>query len=393
MWLLCMLAACGAGSEGNPGRGGSASTGIFDESVLHEIRLTMDPEDFQSLLDDSRGDAWRSTTFQWRKTTLHDVAIRPSGESSRFPGNPKMSFKLKFNELKSGQHFEGLKRLKLAGDWGDPSFMRKRLSFWIQRRRLAAPRASHAKLFVNDQYRGVYEIDEVVDDDFAARRFGAPTGALYRARSNELSTDPYRWVGSDPAFYVPYPWDFQDGPDGEHHAELVHFLEVVTHDPAALAKVCDVDALLEFFACEAVITNTDGFLDDFSVEDHYAYFRPQTGLFHLVPWDSDNTWGSNNDSPSRSIFRFFDHSLLSALIRDTPDLRARYRQKILEILSQIPLQAVQDRVDFLYDQLRDAVDQDPFKVFTNDQFEFSRGFIKNFAAARYASLTSQAGAP
>src|SRR6185369_7983340 len=82
---------------GNGGTGGGGATSarpapaspIFDTSRVHEVVLTMSPDDWQSILDDSRGDEDRHATLTYDGVVIEDVGVRPSGETSRFPGNPK----------------------------------------------------------------------------------------------------------------------------------------------------------------------------------------------------------------------------------------------------------------------------------------------------------------
>jgi len=46
--------------------------------------------------------------------------------------------------------------------------------------------------------------------------------------------------------------------------------------------------------------------------------------------------------------------------------------------------------DAIYQQIQQAAYEDPFKMFTNPDFDWSEGYIKDFAAKRYASLQQQA---
>jgi hypothetical protein len=166
-------------------------------------------------------------------------------------------------------------------------------------------------------------------------------------------------------------------------------LRALAENPAALEQVVDMENLLTFFACSAVVTNIDGFNGGFEVEDHFQYFDPSTGKFSVLPWDPDNTFGSINDPVDRSIYAHFSNSRLSAVVRDTPALSARYKGKLLEVMAKIPLDEFNAEADRVYQQIKAAAHEDPLKLSSNGHFDFSLGYIKEFTAARYANIQQQ----
>ena len=188
---------------------GGAAASVFDESYLHDVELTMSAEDWQSIVDDSRGDEWRHATVRVDDITMSDVGVRPSGESSRIAGNPKMSIKLKFNAFRD-QQLAGLKELKLDGQYGDPSLLRQRIAYFVLGSRMPAPRQVHARVVVNGQLRGVYGLEEVWENDAIKDRFATPAGPLYRITGATTGDDPYAYKGADTALYVPFPWKPQN---------------------------------------------------------------------------------------------------------------------------------------------------------------------------------------
>ena len=57
----------------------------------------MSPDDWQSILDDSRGDEWRHATLTYDGVVVEDVGVRPVGRELALRGNPKMSIRIKFD--------------------------------------------------------------------------------------------------------------------------------------------------------------------------------------------------------------------------------------------------------------------------------------------------------
>lgn len=362
---------------------------IFDDSRLHDVELTMAPEDWQSILDDSRGDDARHATFTYDGVVVPDVAVRPSGESSRFPGNTKMSMRISFSSFPEHGRFGGLEELKLKGQWDDGSMMRDRLSSFVYRAAGFAPREAHARVVVNGELRGVYAVVQLWNRQSITEQFAEPVGPLYRIRASV--GDPYDYLGDAGSLYVPHPWEPHIDHPSVGDEVIGPFLGALAAGPARLDAVADLDSLLGYLAAGTLVMNTDGMVGDSGVEDHFQYFDPATGKFFTLPWDCDNTFGSHNEKPDRSIFSHFSHSVLTMLIRDSGDLAKRYRARVRDIITAAPAEAVQAEADRIYQQIRDAVHADPIKRTTNGAFDWSLGYIKDFISQRYAVVRAQVG--
>src|SRR4029079_12420685 len=233
-----------------------ANVAFFDEGRIHEVRLWMSDDDFTSILEDSRGDDMRNATFSIDGTVMANVGVRPSGESSRVPGNQKMSMRIEFDAFAMGKKMGGVDEIKLSGSWDAPFIVRDRLAYWVYRQVMPAPRETAAQVWVNGQPRGVFEIEEVWGKEALSSRFPDPTGPIYRLRGL-TNTDPYAYNGDDPAAYVPLPWDpvGRSMLDPAVDAVIAPALQAVATGPDGLAGVMDVDGLLTYFAVSAIVSN------------------------------------------------------------------------------------------------------------------------------------------
>ena len=286
--LACETSQSGGGVGPPPGRNQrgaaesapdqQASVAFFDDSRMHEVRLWMSDDDFTSIIEDTRGDDMRSATFSIDGVVMARVGVRPSGESSRVPGNQKMSMRIEFDAFDVGKKMGGVDEVKVSGSWDDPFIVRDRLAYWVYRQVMPAPRETAAQVWVNGQPRGVFELEEVWGKEALASRFTDASGPLYRLRGL-TNTDPYEYKGADPVAYVPLPWDpvGRSMVDPAADAVIGPALQVVAEDPARIGDVMDVDALLTYFAVSAIVSNTDGFTGPFEVDDHYQYADPATG--------------------------------------------------------------------------------------------------------------------
>ena len=93
---------------------------IFDTGRMHKVALTMSPDDWQSILDDSRGDEERHATLTYDGVVIEDVGVHPSGETSRFAGNPKMSVRIKFDAFAGRGKVRRPRRDQAQGAVGRP---------------------------------------------------------------------------------------------------------------------------------------------------------------------------------------------------------------------------------------------------------------------------------
>jgi hypothetical protein len=363
---------------------------IFDETRVHKVKLSLSPEDWRSILEDSRGDEPRLATLSLDGVVIANVGVRPSGESSRVPGNKKISMRVDFDAFDQTKKLGGFDSIKLTGSWDDPFVIRDQLAYWYYRQFMPSPREVSAELWVNGETRGAFEIEEIWSKESLKRHFADASGTLYRIRGVG-GMDPYEFVGTAPSLYVPLPWDAKGKHPPEAHIVIGEALRILKEEPARLNEALDVDNILTYFAISAILSNTDGFSSGFEVDDVYEYHDPTTGRFFMLPWDPDNTFGSINDVPTRDLFENFDMCRVTRLLKTT--LRDQYFAKLDEVMRAMPVERVHAEVDRMAGQIRQVVHGDTLKMYPTEHFEWSLGYVKEFVSARYASVRQQIAPP
>ena len=145
---------------------------FFDDSVVHDIRLSLNSKDWAALKQNYKENIYYPATLTWRDVTVSNVGIRSRGLGSRSATKPGL--RVDMDKYNIDQTFLGLKSFVLDNLTQDPSMLRERLSMaFFRRLGLPAPREAHARLFVNDQFAGVYALVETIDKGFLGRSFGA----------------------------------------------------------------------------------------------------------------------------------------------------------------------------------------------------------------------------
>src|SRR5262245_50910396 len=149
------------------------SDDLFNGNALQEVRIYINPYDWDDLRAHFLEDTYYAIEFHWifngRDIASPQVAMRSRGLGSRTPIKP--SLKIEFSRYESQYRFAGLQNLVLRGNTQDASMMHERVAMELFRRiGIPAPREAHARVFVNDAYLGLYTLVEQIDPVFLATR-------------------------------------------------------------------------------------------------------------------------------------------------------------------------------------------------------------------------------
>lgn len=277
---------------------------FFDNEQLHTIELFFPEVDFWDSLvikyfEDrsfSGSDIVpMSSAIKIDGQLLDTVGVRLKGKSA-FSNSPefKKPFKIDLNEYDTLQTYDGLKKFNLHNGACDPSFIRDLLSFDLHRQLgLKVPRVAHCKLYINDQYWGVYAMIEQIDKTFLEQNFSNKKGNLYK--NNSFSD--LHWEGADKAIYKE-TFELKTNREEDQWDTLIEFLDVLNNTPDSLfeetiQEVFDVDSYLKTMAVDVVINNWDSYLR--GGRNWYLYHNPATDLIEWIPWDYNLAWGGDFD--------------------------------------------------------------------------------------------------
>src|SRR5262249_60225190 len=151
------------------------SDALFNDAVLHEIRLNINAKDWQTLKDNYLTNDYYPCDFRWNGMAVRNVGIRSRGQASRSATKP--SLRVDFNRYTASQTLLDLKSVVLRNNATDFSGMHERISMQLYARvGLAAPRVAHARLYVNNNYQGLYSIVESLDKPFLLRNYDENEG-------------------------------------------------------------------------------------------------------------------------------------------------------------------------------------------------------------------------
>src|SRR5262245_42654364 len=274
-----------AADAGDSAPGRHPSEAIYDVSTIATYALTVSSAGWYAICNDGAkvGDQWHRADLTWTSgttsETISGVGVKRSGEGSRTMVTPKPAIRISFNEFEfaastntRGRKWHGVNRIKLDSMVGnlDKAMMRDRLAYDLFRAAGAVtPRSAYGRLYVNDVFKGLYEVEEPVRKDMLEYALGEDEGNLYslggEGWGNELpilETNNYTWRGFDPAAYIPRVWFAETNYPGGDYRDLVDLLNDINNFPAAeirprLESHINVDGFLRHLALVAVISDVD----------------------------------------------------------------------------------------------------------------------------------------
>jgi spore coat protein CotH len=376
---------------------------LFDDQQLQEIRLVVNPRDWANLKADFQSNTYYAAHFVWRDRIVKNVGIRSRGTGSRSGAKPGL--RVDFNRFDPSQHFLGLKSVVLRNNVQDASQLHERIALRLFAR-LGRPtsREAHVRLYVNDEYAGLYSVVEAVDKAFLADRFGQNDGYLYEYDYDPADT-PYRFEyrGPQPAAYSPKPFKpvtHEQDPDARPIAEMVRAIAETSDADfqRTVSAYLHLEGFVAHAAVEAFLAETDGLLGDWGMNNFYLYRFQGTLVSTVIPWDKSEAFKAG---VTASIWRNVDdgppstRNALMVRAMQQPALRGVYLDTLLwcaEIAdapdpaeSGAPGAAagwLEREIRRAADQVREAVREDRAAPFSFDEFEAEVQRLLDFARER-----------
>jgi spore coat protein H len=393
-----LFSACGGASD--PAGPSAASAGapagsgsMFTPSILHEVRVAMAATDWEALKENFRDNQYYAANVVIDGELVEQVGVRSRGEGSRSPVKP--SLKIDFNKYVKGQRFQNQKSVAVKNLTQDASMLRDYLEMAVfEGMGVAAPAYSFARLSVNGEYIGVYNLVEAIEEPFIAARLGDSGGHILNYEYG-LGTDAVMWYftdrGESPGDYTPVPFKIENDEDTFDAAPLVDFVLTANYEPdetvvAAVSKYIDPDRLLTYVATENALAERDGFVSSAGMNNFYLYQLAGSPRFVIIPWDKN---GGLYDAAWPVDFNLDANVLVRRLVADPAKMKV-YRDAVRRAASSfVNTRYLGPKIDQAYALIREAVLLDPNKPFDNGTFEDAVHGLPALLAAREADVLAQ----
>lgn len=308
---------------GNPAEGTAIESGasdpVWDPRALPVFRLTL-PDDWAAQLtaliptEDEycldRQTIAGSLVYENPQSgddESYEVTVRYRGHSA-LRGDNRYGFKLAFDDVDPDARFHDLKQVNLLGTEGDDTLLRERLAQSLMTTAgVPAPRVNHARLYINDEFQGIFPNAEEPDDQsFLDAHFDDASGHLYKIEGYCGGAADFEDKGDNPDRYDEQ-YTAKAGTLPEDAAtDIIPFVQCVDGSTDAELATCldtwtDLDEWITEMAVDAVLPDVDGLAG--AGQNFLMYADPSTAKFIVYGWDKDQAFYTDSLVDS-SIFSF-----------------------------------------------------------------------------------------
>jgi spore coat protein H len=384
--LVALLGVCSTADA-------QTTTDLFDRTTLRDLRLWVNTRDLAELHRNWQQNTYYPADMEWQGVRIRNVGIRSRGSGSRNP--TKLGLKIDFNRYVDGQKFQGLGSLVMDNLWQDPALIREATAMaLLSRMDIPTPREAFCRFFINGDYQGVYAIVEPIDSTFVKRVLGESSGNLYE----------YQWVRN---FYGEYPGDdldaykelfqpdnHEDDPDSTLYGPLRDMFRAIDGEDDAgwqerVSAYLDLHQFVKFVAIESFLSEIDGILGDWGMNNFYLYGFHNKTVHVILPWDKDESF---NDIGS-SIWQHANENVIFSRAMESAELKALF----LDVVDECAQRAAADdwlltQIETSAAQISDAAHADPLKSFSNDEYDGGIEFLRQFALQRPQLVIDQTAA-
>lgn len=333
-------------------------------------------------LEDLRSDIWSDApvpAYIEVENVTYDIDISYRGSYTR-----KFRKKSYWIDFVKPRRFSGSREIHLNAEYRDPSLIRNKLSLdFFQDIGILSPDSQHINLTRNGSNKGVYLQLESVDDLFLKKR-DLPSGPIYYAINNNANFSLMNGGKPKASLLSGYEQAVGKLSDDQY---LYEFITEINSIPLSdfyqqISEYIDIHKYLRWLAGAVCTMNNDAFTHNYAL-----YRNSETGLFEIIPWDYDATWGRKVDGG----IMLYDYvpiggkkeNTLSSLLLQAPESRKLYRNTLEEILeTKFTVEFLENRIVSLHQALRPHILLDPYKKKTIDKFDGEPEYIFEFIRDR-----------
>ena len=380
------------------------SDDFFNPEALQRIELWMHGQDWEKLKAAFQENTYYPADMTWNGVTVYNIGIRSRGLGSR--SSTKPGLRVDFDRYNNGQQFLGLKSFVLDNLTQDRTGIKETVAMrFFTRIGIRAPRETHARLYVNGAYAGLYGLVESVDKTMMGRVFGSIGDNVqndgYLFEYNYVLGSPWRFTYEGSAL-APYKARF-DIKTNETHAEsliwgpIEELVRLVNDTSSTLFEQTigprlNLPDFVRYIAGQNFIAQNDGF-NGYDGMNNFYFYRLENSTSHVfIAWDEDVAF-------LQPDFGITTRNEENVLTRKTLELPA-YQSQYFSVLSEAATSAsdwLRPEMQRQFDMIHNAMIEDTLKPYTNAEYAADRETLLAFPDARITyvrcEVAKQTGAP
>ena len=357
----------------------------FNDAFLQDevavIKIEINEGDLSFILDQENwGQSEVPARFIYETSfftdTIENIGFRLRGNTSLQAA--KKSFKVSFNSFSAGNRWKGLKKLNLNGEHNDVSLMRSKVCWDLLRDlNLPSSRSSYVRLYINDEFKGVYLNLEHIDDLFSEKRFSEGNGNLYKC------TYPanLQYEGSSAENYQIPAYELKTNTwNTDTYGDLAKFITDINLQSeneleCEIHQHFNIRDYIKSYAAEVLIGHWDGYA--YNNNNFYLYSNLSEERIEWIHYDLDNTLGIDwfgTDWSQRNIYDWmndWDERPLAELIMENEEWRNLFSNDIQSIINDyFNVSIIAEKTTYWKDLIEIYVQEDTY--YSQDYgFEYS----------------------
>lgn len=351
---------------------------LFDDTRVSAIYIHLPADSLKKMLDELVNDRYTPALFIFDdgifRDTVKNIGLRLRGNTSLYA--KKKSFKVSFNAFESGREYQGVRKLNLRGSHNDPTMIREKLFFDVWAKTGMPPRRlNFVKLYINNEYKGLYTNAEEIDKQWLKDAFDDNDGNLYKCTwpADLVYKGPgqqtYKNILHDPETRA---YELATNEKEDDYSRLVTLITAL-HQPADatfsdnIGKILNIDGVLKAFAIDVATGNWDDYF--YNKNNYYLYDNPATGRFEFITFDTDNTFGIDwlgKDWAKRNALAWHhpsDPRPLASKLLAVPAFRNRYIH-LLDSITRFIVHpdSIFPRINYLHQLIIPAAAEDSYRT-------------------------------
>ena len=274
---------------------------LFDPFAVHTLDIQFYNPNYDQVLQDRwevDDKSYELATIVFNGEMMDSVGVRYKGNSTFFftqvTGSPKYPLNIDLDLIYNDQELLGYSKVKLSNTIFDATFVRESIAYLTEGYYLPTPEVGYMNVSVNGELLGLYIAVESVNKPFLSKHFGNNGGAFFKCEPQFHFGETYYampdmvWYGNDSTAY-PYQMGYELKSDSGW-SDLLELINTLNFELENIETILNVDRALWFFAASTVMPDLDTY-NGLWMHNFYLYRNTSSGLFEVIPWDKDHTFG------------------------------------------------------------------------------------------------------
>ena len=384
---------------------------FYERGKVQEIRLQISSLNLKKMNEALPERKYVSASLIWRDIKIENIGVRYKGNSSSQPNQKhKRGYLINVKKFNKDNRFLKLRRIALDNGVQFGSLFSEAIVTDILRDlNIPSSRYNYAKLFINDDYKGIYGNVERIDESFIERHFGSSRGPLFKVHMPGPGAN-FSYVGNDTNQYKK-GFEPKNKDAEKSFNELVSFIrEIDKVDQTSYEDTLHKQLILDHFLKITAVMLFAGCFDQltgWNPHNYYLYRNPKTDLWSYIPWDldvgfADRAFGSipviDGWNAAWPIPGGPPKPILENIVSNK-NLLKKYRETASILLEKyFKPEKVHQKLNTLYSIIEDDLKKDPFpkRRITNPD---DKGYddiiekLKQFSTRRYMLARNQLDNP